>query len=69
MKWILLVIISSANGNYVGKAEIPFHTEKECSIALNAMNEHNADGDFQDSVCVTLSHYEGDTVMENVPLD
>lgn len=69
MKWMLIVFIMSADGEYETKVHVPFPTQEECQASVNEMPEHSEDGGFWDAICVSKEHMEGTDYMEDVPLD
>lgn len=69
MKWMLIVFVMGADGEYQTKVMVPFPSEETCQASVNEMPEHSEEGGFWDAVCVTKDHLEGREFMEDVPLD
>lgn len=70
-EWILLIELLSPGGDYMDKVPVLMPSKIACQSAAKELpkNTDNPLGVRLQGVCITKEHWQGKSVMKDVPLD
>ena len=70
-EWILIIELLSPGGDYMDKVPVVMPTKAACQTAAKQLpkQEDHPLGVKLRGVCVTKAHWQGKSVMKDIPLD